>query len=472
MRLIRLTTEDNRCVFDSVFNSDLVIKPYSKIALSSFTTQLNNLNMIIDSQNNEIQYTVEGSQYEKILTLPNGTYTSSTIGNFWIETTRLFNQSMQSRRSQINRQWFCGIDGGRAVFQCKYGSRVFVSSSQSAGLYVCKEITAGGSGQGIVKKGNAGSNNAFIYIKSPNNKGCSSLRAALYADSGSGVQSGFVIGYTAENPSASTTVINPINYLYAIRYKDLLQPYGIIINGVESVTTVMPLVGDTFDIECVSGEIRLYIYRGTGNTSVLLHDDPYDHETNLFPLMLFVGTTTIINGIQFTSDPYYNQTNTQSGDEIIPTNNLLTPIPTTNEKTNCYLQFINPDLGLLLGFNKTRYPSSGFNNVAEPIFLGEKPFSLRDFSESYIIEMLNLKLDSMDSQSKGPKNFLYVIPQLSAIREHVVYQVPQLIFLNLNNATDINLRELRVRVLKDDLSPITCYGISELVIIIKEKDEI
>jgi hypothetical protein len=472
MRLIRLTTEDNRCVFDSVFNSDLVIKPYSKIALSSFTTQLNNLNMIIDSQNNEIQYTVEGSQYEKILTLPNGTYTSSTIGNFWIETTRLFNQSMQSRRSQINRQWFCGIDGGRAVFQCKYGSRVFVSSSQSAGLYVCKEIIAGGSGQGIVKKGNAGSNNAFIYIKSPNNKGCSSLRAGLYADSGSGVQSGFVIGYTAENPSASTTVINPINYLYAIRYKDLLQPYGIIINGVESVTTVMPLVGDTFDIECVSGEIRLYIYRGTGNTSVLLHDDPYDHETNLFPLMLFVGTTTIINGIQFTSDPYYNQTNTQSGDEIIPTNNLLTPIPTTNEKTNCYLQFINPDLGLLLGFNKTRYPSSGFNNVAEPIFLGEKPFSLRDFSESYIIEMLNLKLDSMDSQSKGPKNFLYVIPQLSAIREHVVYQVPQLIFLNLNNATDINLRELRVRVLKDDLSPITCYGISELVIIIKEKDEI
>jgi hypothetical protein len=472
MRLIRLTTEDNRCVFDSVFNSDLVIKPYSKIALSSFTTQLNNLNMVIDSQNNEIQYSVEGQTYEQTLTLPNGVYTSSTIGNFWIETTRLFNKSMKDRRSQINRQWFCGIDGGRAVFQCKYGSRVFVSSYISSSLYVSRGMAPGGSGQGIVKKGNAGSNNAFIYIKSPNNKGCSSLRSALYADSGSGVQSGYVMGYTAENPSASTTVINPIDYLYAIRYKDLLQPYGIIINGVESVTTIMPLIGDTFDITCYGGEIRLYIYRATGNTVQLLHDDPYDHETNLFPLMLFVGTTTIINGIQFTSDPYYNQTNTQSGDEITHTNNLLTPIPTTNEKTNCYLQFINPDLGILLGFNKTRYPPSGFNNVAEPIFLGEKPFSLRDYSESYIVELLNIKLDSMDSQSKGPKNFLYVIPQLSAIREHVVYQVPQLIFLNLNNATDINLRELRARILKDDLSSITCYGISELVIILKEKDEI
>lgn len=470
MRLIRLTTEDNKCVFDSVFNSDLVIKPYSKIALSSFTTQLNNLNMVIDSQNNEIQYTVEGSQYEKILTLPNGTYTSSTIGDFWIETTRLFNQSMQNRRSQINRQWFCGIDGGRAVFECKYGSRVYVSSSQSAGLYVCKEIVSGGSGQGLVKKGNTGSNNSFIYIKSPNNKGCSSLRAGLYADDGT--NNGFVIGYTAENPSASTTVINPINYLYAIRYKDLTQPYGVIINGVETPTEFMPLIGDTFDIACYNGTIHLYIYRATGNTVLWLHDGPYDHQTNLFPLMLFIGTSTIINGIQFTSDPYYNQINIHGGAEISPTNNLLTPIPTTKEKTNCYLQFINPDLGLLLGFNKTRYPSSGFESIAEPIYLGEKPFTLRDFSESYVIELLNLKLDSMDSQSKGPKNFLYVIPQLSAIREHVVYQVPQLIFLNLNNATNINLRELRARVLKEDLTPITCYGISEMVIILKEKDEI
>ena len=78
----------------------------------------------------------------------------------------------------------------------------------------------------------------------------------------------------------------------------------------------------------------------------------------------------------------------------------------------------------------------------------------------------------MCSLSGGQRNFLYVIPQLSAIKEHVVFQVPQLIFLNMNNSTEINLREVRARVLKDNLGSITCYGLSELVIIIKDKDEI
>jgi hypothetical protein len=77
----------------------------------------------------------------------------------------------------------------------------------------------------------------------------------------------------------------------------------------------------------------------------------------------------------------------------------------------------------------------------------------------------------MDTQSKGPRSFLYVIPQLSAIKEHVVFQVPQLIFLDINNSYPINLREVKARVLKDNLSRITCYGLSELVMIIKEKGE-
>jgi hypothetical protein len=77
----------------------------------------------------------------------------------------------------------------------------------------------------------------------------------------------------------------------------------------------------------------------------------------------------------------------------------------------------------------------------------------------------------MDAMSKGPRSFLYVIPQLSAIKEHVVYQVPQLIFLNINNTYEINLRDVKARVLKDNLSRVTCYGLSELVLIIKEKDE-
>ena len=47
MRLIRLTTENQECIFDAEFTANLIIKPYSQIALSSFTTQLDNLNLTL-----------------------------------------------------------------------------------------------------------------------------------------------------------------------------------------------------------------------------------------------------------------------------------------------------------------------------------------------------------------------------------------------------------------------------------------
>lgn len=475
MRLVRITTENNNCFFESVFNSDLTIKPYSKVALMSFTTQLDNLNMVIDSQNNEISYTVEGEDNIKTLTLPNGVYTSSTVQDFWIEVTKLFNQSMDNTENQINRQWFCGIENGRVTFKLLMGTKVAPLNVVSSGLYVTKNLMTGGAGGGKMKRLNTLSpigNDAYLYIKSPNNKGCSSLRATLFNDEISGVASGFVLGYTASNPIAGTTDINPANYLYGIRYVDLNQPYKFIVNGVETVTTYTPEINDVYELLAYNGTLYFVLYRNNGATPpVIIHSVPYNHQTDLYPLCLFVGSDTVIYNIQFTSDPYYNIVNSHNTLPIEANENITT-IPNKPRPTQCFIQFNNPDLASILGYNRSRYPSAGFINIAEPDFIADKPFALRDYSESYVIELLNIKLNSMDSLSHGERSILYVIPQLSQIKEHVVFQAPQLIFLNINNTYDLNLREIKARVLKDDLTQFRCYGLSEIVMIIKDKDEI
>jgi hypothetical protein len=472
MKLLRLTTENNKAYFESVFNSDLVIKPYSKIALSSFTTQLNNLNMIIDAQNNEMTFGVDGDNNVKIINLPNGTYVSSTIGEFWRMVTQIFNKSMVANSKEVNRQWFCGIDGGRVVFKLRYGTRIFPKNATSVDLIVAKNIQQG-QGQGVLKKSTSGiSNDAFMYFKSPNNKGVSILRATLNADTVGGVVSGFVLGYTASNPLSSATIIDPATFLYGIRYVDLAQPYKYIVNGVDEVGDFSPVIGDTIELIAYGGTLFYLLYRNNSTDAEVIHSVDYDHITNLFPLCLFVGADTVMSGIQFTTDPWYDINTTHGGEIITAVNPNIISIPTTKDPTDCFLLFNNPDLGSIFGFNNNRYPTSGFNSVAEPEFIANVPFELRDYSESYIIELLNIKLESMCSLSGGQRNFLYVIPQLSAIKEHVVFQVPQLIFLNMNNSTEINLREVRARVLKDNLGSITCYGLSELVIIIKDKDEI
>ena len=477
MKLIRLTTESNQSYFEAIFNSDLVIKPFSKIALSSFTTQLNNLNMIIDNQNNEISYTIDGNDNIKTLTLPNGVYTSATINQFWIDTTRIFNASMENTVNQINRQWFCGIEGGRVSFQLLTGTRVAPQSVTSSNLYVTKNLENAGAGQGKMKNADASGgigNNAYLYIKSPNNKGVSSLRATFFQED-SPTESGFVLGYTANNPNASTVDIDPADYLYGIRYTQFTTPsvpYKFIVNGVEdNAVGVYPEEGDILSIDTYNNQIFLRVYRGNRNEVETLFDGFYNHQTNLFPLLLFVGIGTIINAIQFTSDPYYNINNTHGGEVILYDNGSLIKIPTKRTPTNCFLQFNSADLATILGYNKTRYPDINFAFEAEPNFIADKSFSLRDYSESFIIELLNIKLQSMDSLSQGQRNFLYVIPQLSPIKEHVVYQVPQLIFLDINNNFEINLREIKARVLTDTLNKVNCYGLSQIVLIIKDKDE-
>ena len=478
MRLVRLTTENNNCYFESIFNSDLTIKPFSKVALASFTTQLDNLNMVIDSQNNEISYSVDGSSNIKTLTLPNGTYTSSNIQDFWIATTKIFNESMAYTTNQINRQWFCGTEGGRVTFKCLTGTRVAPQSTTSSGLYVAKNLVPSGAGQGKMRKADASGaigNNAYLYIKSPNNKGASSLRATFFRED-SPTESGFVLGYTASNPIAGATEINPAGYLYGIRYTQFTTPavpYKYIVNGVENVKAgVFPEEGDTLSIDTFNGYIYLRVFRSTTNVVETLYTGFYNHQTDLFPLLLFVGVGTIINAIQFTSDPYYNIVNTFGGEPVLSTNNNYVTIPINAVITQCFIQFNSPDLATILGYNKSRYPDSGFSALAQPDFIADKSFSLRDYSESYIIELLNIKLNSMDALSHGERSILYVIPQLSQIKEHVVFEAPQLIFLNINNTYELNLRECKARVLKDDLTQFRCYGLSTIVMIIKDKDEL
>jgi len=476
MRLLRLTTENEECIFDSEFNNDLIIKPYSQIALSSFTTQLDNLNLTIDAQNNQISFTVNGDSNYKTLTLPNGVYNQSTIEDFWITTTQLFNKSMLFVPKEINRQWFCGVLGGRATFKCYYGSLVAPKKSLTGALYNSVGLSIENAQSGAFKRTTVGTgNDSYFYVKSPVNKGAGLFRARLYSDDSAGTNTGFILGYTPENPPVSTnpTPYDPTNIIYGIKHTKVGQNYIVIKNGVETETLYEAIVNDTIEIRTERGQVLFILYRGSSPyaTEVLdLDNTPYNHIDHIFPIAMFTGSDTIFSNIQFTSDPFYNKIKYPS-DELEADNPEIIKPATVGTQTNFFLLFNNPDLATLLGFKQARYPLSGNKLFADADFIAEEPFTLRDFSESYVVELLNIKLDSMDTQTKGPRSILYVIPQLSAIKEHVVYQVPQLIFLDINNSYPINLREVKARVLKDNLTRITCYGISELVLIIKDKAE-
>jgi hypothetical protein len=229
-------------------------------------------------------------------------------------------------------------------------------------------------------------------------------------------------------------------------------------------------MNDILAIDTYQNSLRLRVYRSdTEESPITLYSVKYDHITNYFPIAIFVGTTTI-GGLLFSSDYFYNRENPPSE---VDSSYSLDTIPSFVNKviTDNFLEFDDPLLAQELGFKQYRYPLIGYNREVDVIYTGENGFKLRDFSESYIIEMLNLNIDSYDSMTKQHKNFLAVVPSVSQVREQVVYMAPNLIWLDINNAFPLIMRQFKARVLKEDLTAINTYGLTQITIIIKGPNE-
>ncbi len=74
-------------------------------------------------------------------------------------------------------------------------------------------------------------------------------------------------------------------------------------------------------------------------------------------------------------------------------------------------------------------------------------------SDSYLIELLNLPLDSYDSLTNGRKNILASIPISERILTNtgiIQYEPNTLFFIDLKNDFPLTLRNIRARIVTDD----------------------
>jgi len=117
--------------------------------------------------------------------------------------------------------------------------------------------------------------------------------------------------------------------------------------------------------------------------------------------------------------------------------------------------------------------------------LDRMPFKLeRDF---YMIESLNLNVDSYNSSvvvrnlatrggsvfnTKGErKNILDTIPATDDRQALITYEPNEKTFVDIKNSSDINLRNLRIRIVDELFIPIQTQGLSNITLVVKEKDE-
>lgn len=479
VKLIRLTTTDQKGYFDNTFNEDIILEPNSKIALQSLTTQVNTESIVIDAANNLIEFGGPSNDVKKIH-MKEGTYDKTNISDFFIDLTKKFNSSMSATQTQTGKQWEVGTQNSHMAFEIRAGDYVrpdMTAYAPYVGTINVEKVTVSSSVIAYKRDGGTVDTDSFMYFKAPNCKGSSTFRARIYSNQIT-TQGGFIMGYLPYCPNTSTGAIDKADMLYGLRLTTNANNTGFVYNkivdGVETtLTSKIPHIttpgsnnNDYINIETVNNQV--VVSRFWDGLTEVLFTESYDHITNLFPVIVFVNPATLLDKIAFTTDPFYNDTSIKPI-ESSDYDSLSIP-PIKPGQTSTYYIYID-NLGILnqFGFKTQRIPRDGtmtFNPTQPLVFRAENYFRIKDISDAYLVELQNIKLDSYDSIKQQRMNLLHVIPQYDIVQERIVYTSQYPIFLSLNNAYKINLRQIKARILKEDLSEISTVGYSQITILI------
>lgn len=495
MKLLRLTTENENCVFDTVFNEDVIVKPFSKVCLQAFTTQLNKSILEINNQNNEIQFTLDGAEPGDnnwfIVNLTNGIYDSSNIELLLTDITNKLNEAMNGATpATLGKQWRAVMSGNRILIQCVRGECLTFNNTTISSKYIrtqnatIEPVT--GQNYCLRTGGVDQTGDSFFYSLQPTNKGASSIRCQL-RENPTPDNTGFVLGYVDENVGTKT-IIETADISYGIRlvedgvtglryeviYAGVVIPSDQMLNNpIPQIVDVADYGNDVLIIDISNNQnVKYSIYRPNEDDYIPLYE-PTDYVAadNLFAVGVFVGDTQVFN-FENSTDPYYVEPEKYIRyKKSHKTPKYAIDIPSAPYVSKTYFSISSSELATSLGYEQNTFPLQVLADITyteqdNVSLLANFPFFLKLNSDSYIVELLDNNLNSMDGLTNQRRNILAVIPQDNTVIERVTFNARVLIFIDLNNKEPLNLRHIRARVLTVGLQPIFVYGLSQLVLLI------
>lgn len=488
MRLLRLTTRKDVAEFNATYNGDIVLQPNSKIAVQSASINTLPTTILIDTTNGRINYQIREDLGEQELFLTSRNYEAGQLEDLLKDMETKLNESVvfvntDPSNKVLGLQWKVDLNGDNKVeikydigrynlFETSWNLATGVTFASTGGDARYKAL--GGDATAVTDF----SRNALLPF--PIAKGCGFVRARTRRLENA---DGFIFG-VYEDASLDNTSFNNISkvkYGFRVTIADgTNKVYHSIIEGVEdpNVSATMDSYtqnsndNEVMEIEVNGGNVNLNIYRTNGDL-VQVNSIPYNQE-NLLPCLAFFGTraTTQVSFIRSTTSPFGNQPTFQSVGGDLSTNAPPQPPSQVNPNDKNNLIFQSPLLSSYLGFSNQRQPVGGDLEGATATYTADNQYFKPQEADAMLIQIQSLQVESYDSYSDtifpagGQRaNILSVIPQTQTSGK-IVYEPPYLTFLNLNNREPISLRNLDIRILREDYSRISITGLGSLVVII------
>lgn len=481
MKLIRLSTDDTNGLFSASFNDIIEIEPNSKICLSSLATEESIDNLIIDDTNDLVNIQLVGG-FPHQIKLAHSSYTADDIGLFFNDFSDKLNRTLISNGKGLGYEYKVGLDSAGRFSIVGLQSKVKVPqadwtknsvSVSSLGVYTSTIATPT-----TTNDVNMGLNNLWC-----NGGAVWSCRIDTLIDEATANESGFIIGLTetpaVDSPNYATGIIRHGikvglvggNYSYFNEGAEVLTDVSMNYHGAGDITN------DTLQIQLTEGKYKYVIYNTTHEFGkVLFEKDKKNYDTNeLYPFIAFRGAKdkVKINTARYTVSPHNSSAVSSEVSDVSLTGETTLSVPkSTTAPTAQFIQFLSIKLAKYLGFSSQTIPNT--NPVLVTVGLdavADKQFVPTSYTDAFLVELLNLSVNSYDSSLSGRRNILAVVPQSYNDKNQIVYQSPFPVWIDLLNQFKIDLRELKIRLLRNDNSPLLIKGIATAVVLIKGANE-
>ena len=504
MRLLRLTTRKPTADFESLYADNITLDPNSKMALQSVSINSNDLVVDVNTDNNEIQYQIING-YTRTIQLTPRKYNSVDIQQLLTNITNKLNDSVTYSPGQTTKalglEWLATRnDDNLVTIEYAHGNHQF---NEDAMTFNGTTTTANAFGT-ILARTNNDSNAGFttnVLEDHPLCRGNGYVRCRTRrlnngeSSGGAYTKAGYIIGvYEDGDLTGDEMTLQKIKYGIYVNVTgtlaggDRVQTYQVIKDGalIAGTTTMDTYVEDSTDNEyqevAINGDkVELNIYRNGSNVPVSVLtgagiDSITYNQESLRPCFIFHGgrTGTQINQVRSTLSPF-NPVEIAIDNSVLGDINVNAPTPAKKGGNNDqnFLFFKSALLSAYLGFDTQRIPVTDFALGKQITYVANREFDIPQEADAMLVQLMNLQIESYDSYSTTPlegngqrSNILSVIPSKSSAGK-IVYEPPYPTFVALNNKEPIVLRNLHIRIVREDYSEIFINGLATIVVLIE-----
>jgi hypothetical protein len=271
-----------------------------------------------------------------------------------------------------------------------------------------------------------------------------------------------IIGLVKQDRDPAKADLEDDDFKYAVKVADNTAADASVfwyrnVNGNYIETATEAQANQTVVIRVSVGDVVYSIYNNAGNLINDLGNIPFD----MLNYTVAIGIRDIAANSSYTMPKViYDQEFqvTDNGIERVQANKSIYSYVDEQENANLgaiptpapnpgniymYINFIKPAFGKTLGFYLGQLSYQG----VETKFDGGTAIGELIFPQTIICELVSIPLTSYDGLIGSKRNILSIMQNMRLNNEKLLYHTENPIFLDLNTATDLNLRSLRVKFL-------------------------